>query len=81
MVMISTCLIIHYTNESGWKKTPRTPDNLQIFKDELVKTTLNGKKIEGTYRNDREVIHYFDSKTGRDVLYDAHTKEFISGWK
>lgn len=23
----------------------------------------------------------FDSKTRRDVLYDADTKEFISGWK
>jgi len=53
-------------NESKWKKTPCTPDNLQIFKDKLVETILNGKKIEGTYRNDRKVIHYFDSKTRRN---------------
>ena len=71
----------YYKNESGWKKTPRTSDNLQIFKDKLVETTLNGKKIKGTYRNDRKVIHYFDSTTRRDVIYDAETKEFISAWK
>ena len=71
----------YYKNESGWKKTPRTPENLQIFKDKLVETTLKGKKIEGTYRGDQKVIHYFDSKTRRNVIYDADTKEFISGWK
>jgi len=71
----------YYTNKSGWKKTPRTPGNLQIFKNKIVETTLNGKKIEGTYRNDHKVIHYFDSKTRRNVFYDADTKDFISGWK
>ena len=60
MVTISICLIIK-TKADG-KKTPRTPENLQIFKDKLVETTLNGKKIEGTYRSDQKVIHYFDSK-------------------
>ena len=38
-------------------------------------------KMKGTYRNDRKVIHYFDSTTRRDVIYDAETKEFISAWK
>ena len=71
----------YYKNESGWKKTSRTPENVQIFKDKLVETTLNGKKIKGTYRNDRKVIHYFDSTTRRSLIYDAETKEFISAWK
>ena len=71
----------YYTNESGQKKTRRTSDNRQVFKDKLVETTLNGKIIEGTYRNDKKVIHYFDSKTRRNVIYNADTKEFISGWK
>lgn len=71
----------YYTNKGGWKKTPRTPNNLQMFKEKSVETTLNGKKIEGTYRNDQKVIHYFDSKTIGNVLYDANTEEFISGWK
>ena len=70
-----------YTNDSGWKKTSRTPENVQIFKDKLVETTLNGKIIEGTYRNDRKVIHFYDSETQRNLIYDAHTKEFISAWK
>ena len=68
-------------NDSGWKRTARTPENLQKFKDELVKTTRNGERIEGTYRNDQKVIHYYDAATERNVIYKADTKEFVSAWK
>lgn len=50
----------YYENENVWKKIPRTPDNFQIFKDKLVETTLNGKKIERTYRT-YEKCTYLDT--------------------
>lgn len=71
----------YYENQSGWKKTPRNAENLHMFKEKIVKTTLEGRRIEGTYRNNQKVIHYFDQKTNRNVLYDQDTKHFISGWK
>ena len=71
----------YYTNEKGWKKTPRTPENLQTFKEKLVETTLKGDRIEGTYKKTRKVIHFFDAATERNVMYDAETKQFISAWK
>ena len=70
-------------SDRGRKKTPVTSENLQKFKDKIVEITLNGKKIQGTYRNEerRKVIHYFDPKTKRNVIYDAQTKEFLSAWQ
>ena len=66
---------------SGWKKTPRTPENLEKFKKGIADTTLNGKMVEGTYRGEQRVLHCYDSETGRYVIYDAETNLFISAWK
>lgn len=73
-----------YESENGWPRTPRNEDNLQMFKDKLVETTLKGEKILGTYstkNKSQEVIHYYDNETRRNVMYNAETKEFISAWK
>ena len=61
----------YYENKSEQKKTPCTPYNPQRFKDKVVETTLNGKRIEGTYRNNQKVIHYVDSRTKRYVVMQS----------
>ena len=65
-------------NKKGWKKTPRTLKNQEVFKEKILETSLNGERIEGTCRNEQKVIYFYDSRTDRNIIYDVETKEFRS---
>lgn len=59
------------------------PQNRELFQRAL-ETHIQGantKRIEGTYREVQRAIHYYDSSIGLNVIVDATTNEFISGWK
>ncbi len=59
------------------------PQNGQLFQDAL-ETHIQGantQRIAGTYRGTQNAVHYYDPSTGLNVVVDATTNEFISGWK
>ena len=58
------------------------PENAQLFKDRIIQHMKNPstKILEGTFKT-TEVTHYFDLKTGLNVMFNNETNKFISGWK
>jgi hypothetical protein len=59
------------------------PQNAQAFQNAL-ETHIQSpgtQQIVGTYRGTQNVIHYYDPSTGLNVMVDATTNDFISGWR
>jgi hypothetical protein len=58
-------------------------ENYELWKDGLIehmkKDTV--KRIEGKFRKNIDVIHYFEEGTGLNVMINATNNKFISGWK
>jgi hypothetical protein len=55
-------------------------DNLKIFENAIKEHISKAQKIEGLYRNDIKVTHYFDPATKNNVIIDSNGN-FISSWK
>ena len=62
---------------------PYNKQNAQLFQETLESHIMNPttQPIVGTYRTTQNVTHYYDSTTGLNVMSDAVTGEFVSGWR
>jgi len=56
--------------------------NGQLFQDavEMHIQDSGTQRIMGTYRETQNAIHYYNPSTGLNVIVDAATNEFVSGW-
>jgi hypothetical protein len=62
--------------KGNWSK-----NNGELFNQAVIKHVDSVKNpISGTYRGTQKVTHYYDSKTGLNVMVDS-SGNFISGWK
>jgi hypothetical protein len=72
-------------NANGRFSTKRTPKNIKTFKEEIKNLVLDGKRIEGTYRDKAPdgylATHFYDSETRRNAIFKKQTREFVSAWK
>jgi hypothetical protein len=64
-------------NEQGKNISKVTPEN-------LIQSALAGKEYRGTSRKNRsdgfDAIHFYDSKTLKNIIFNADTKNFVSAW-
>lgn len=65
-------------NGKGRLLTPRTPENIESFKEKIKNLVLRGERIEGTYRG-QAVTHFYDSETRDNTIFIEN--EFLSAWK
>lgn len=58
-------------------------ENVELFKDKITEHMKDPSTIikEGTYKKNIEVVHYFNEKTGLNVMIRQSDKTFVSGWK
>jgi hypothetical protein len=85
----SGCVIDNRQIQKKFKHAPDfgvsgnyNPKNAQLFKDKIIQHMKNPstKFLEGTFKTTK-VTHYFDPKTGLNVMFNNETNKFISGWK
>lgn len=57
--------------------------NFELFKDRIVEHMMNPLTTikAGTYKKNIEVFHYFNEKTGLNVMIRQDDNTFLSGWK
>lgn len=72
-------------DSKGRFKTGKTPENIQVFKEEIKNLVLNGERIEGTYRKSEPdgypASHFYDPETRKNAIFKKETREFVSAWK
>ena len=58
-------------------------ENFELFKDKIIEHMKDPSTIskDGTYKKIIEVVHYFNEKTGLNVMIRQNDNTFISGWK
>lgn len=61
----------------------RNRENLELFKDKVIEHMKDPstKIIEGKYKKNIKATHYLNENTGLNVMINATSTKFISGWK